>query len=306
MNKVFSGRRTKKLSRKGLEMTTGNKEKITYEEKRKELRKRIEAYASMDMVVAFSGGADSSLLLKLACEAAKKCGSRVYAITMQTELHTLEDLQVAEKVAKETGAFHVVLHVDELEEAGIEDNPVDRCYRCKKLLFTRMRAEAEKIGASVLLEGTNADDLKVYRPGLKAIRELGIKSPLAEAGFTKSEVRTLAGEYGISVAKRPSTPCMATRFPYGTRLTRENLKRAEDGEGYIRSLGFYNVRLRVYGETARIEVDESEFDFLIEHRKEIIKFLKNLGYVYIALDLEGFRSGSMDVGIAGGTSEKSV
>lgn len=264
----------------------------------------MEAYAGADMVVAFSGGADSSLLLKLACEATEQCGSRVYAITMQTELHTLEDLQVAKKVAKETGAFHIVLHVDELKEAGIEDNPVDRCYRCKKLLFTRMREEAERIGAGVLLEGTNADDLKVYRPGLKAIRELGIKSPLAEAGFTKAEVRALAGEYGVSVAKRPSTPCMATRFPYGTRLTRENLKRAEDGESYIRSLGFYNVRLRVCGETARIEVDETEFDFLIEHRKEIIKFLKSLGYVYVALDLEGFRSGSMDIRIIDGSSEE--
>ena len=160
------------------------------------------------------------------------------------------------------------------------------------------------MGASVVLEGTNADDLSEYRPGLKAIRELGIKSPLMEAGLTKEEVRRLAGEYGISVARRPSSPCLATRFPYWEELTYEKLRQVEKGENYLKTLGLYNVRLRVHGRIVRIEADAEQMGRLVERREEIVGFLKELGYGYITLDLEGFRSGSMDETLA--AEEKSM
>ena len=145
-----------------------------------------------------------------------------------------------------------------------------------------------------ILEGTNADDLLQYRPGLRALQELEIKSPLKEAGLTKDEVRKLSKEYGISVADRPSSPCLATRFPYGDKLTIEKLNQVEQGEIYLKSLGLYNVRLRIHGTIARIEVDTADIEKLLNHREQIIHHLKSLGYGYITLDLEGFRSGSMD------------
>lgn len=264
------------------------------EEKCKVLYRMMSGYADEDVAVAFSGGADSSLLLKLAVMCAEQKGTRVIAVTASTELHPARDEEVARQVALETGAKHRILTVRELEAAGIEYNPVDRCYRCKKYLFEAIKAEAAQSGAAVVLEGTNADDLKQYRPGLKALKELGIRSPLKEAGFTKAEVRRLSEAYGISVANRPSAPCLATRFPYGDRLTLDRLKNVEQGEEFLKGLGLYNVRLRIHGNVARIEADEGELEKLMKSRKEIAANLKKLGYGYITLDMEGFRSGSMD------------
>ncbi len=270
-----------------------------YSKKRKAFLNAMGEYTKHDIAVAFSGGADSSLILKAACEEAEAYGSRVYAVTMQTELHTMEDLKTAEKVAEETGAYHIVLRINELEEAGIEMNPVNRCYLCKRLLFSRLRERVCQLGIDIILEGTNADDLKAYRPGIKAVEELGIVSPLKDAGFTKQEVRQMAAEYGISVAERPAAPCMATRFPYGTRLTKEKMLAAATGEAYIKTLGFYNVRLRVQDELVRIEVDRDRLEQVLKYKKEITDYLKRLGYRYVTLDLEGFRSGSMDLELGG-------
>lgn len=268
-----------------------------YEEKCKRLFDILDEITKENMAVAFSGGVDSSLLLKLACLKAEKQGTSVYAIAAHTELHPSKDLEIAEKVAEESGASFIVLKLRELEEADIANNPVDRCYRCKKLLFKEIKRKAEELGAKILIEGTNLDDTKVYRPGLRAIAELGVKSPLKEAGFTKEDVRKLAADYRISVADRPSTPCLATRFPYGAALSVEKMKKVEQGEAFLKELGLYNVRLRVHEETARIEVDEKDMPTLLENRKEVVEFLKGLGYWYITLDMEGFRSGSMDIGI---------
>lgn len=266
-----------------------------YEEKKTALKQQIRMYAKNPCMVAFSGGVDSSLLLKLVCEAAEKTAVKVYAVTMQTRLHPVQEIEHAKKVAEEIGAEHVVLTVDELLEAGIEDNPVNRCYLCKKHLFGRMQAKASELAADTILEGTNEDDLHVYRPGLQAVRELGIKSPLADAGFTKAEVRALAAEYDLSVSHRPAVPCLATRFPYGTRLSYEELRRVEQGEEWLKKLGVYNVRLRVHGSVARIEVDLEQFPLVLRSRQEILAYIKGLGYPYVTLDLEGFRSGSMDI-----------
>lgn len=264
--------------------------------KKQKLLERIQQLAKENIALAFSGGVDSSLLLKMCCEAAKANKTKVYAVTIHTELHPMKDLEIAADVAKEAGAEHIIIRTDELKEAGIEYNPVDRCYLCKKLLFERLKEKAAELNAAHIVEGTNEDDLHVYRPGIRALKEQGILSPLAEAGFTKQEVRELAEEYGISVANRPSTPCMATRFPYGAKLDYDSMRRVEKGEEWLRNLGFYNVRIRVHGDIARIEVDKEEMLLLLEKKEEVIAKLKELGYLYITLDLEGFRSGSMDIG----------
>ena len=268
---------------------------MTYEEKKQKLQKQMLVYAQGDMLVAFSGGVDSSLILKLAVQAAAKTGHQVYGIMMHTMLHPMGEVEDARVTAEQIGAEFRVLEIDELKGADILDNPVDRCYRCKKYLFRNLIEEGEKLGVSVMMEGTNEDDLHVYRPGLRAIRELGIHSPLAEAGMTKAEVRRLAGELGVSVSNKPSMPCLATRFPYGTRISYEAMRKVDEGEVFIRSLGFYNVRLRIHNDVARIEVDVNEMPHLLEHCEQIVAKLKNLGYDYITLDLEGFRSESMDL-----------
>lgn len=270
---------------------TGN----SYSEKCTVLRQLMQTYAKGNVMVAFSGGVDSSLLLKMAVMYAEEQGKKVYAVIADTELHALQDMQIAKQITEELGAVHIVLELQELEQADIRNNPLDRCYRCKKYLFGKIKEKAEELQALTVLEGTNADDMLVYRPGIRAVEELGIKSPLREAGFAKEEVRRLAKEYGISAADRPSAPCLATRFPYGEFLDRQKLARVEQGEQFLRSMGFYNVRLRVHGDIARIEVDDIDMNQLLGNRKDIINYLKALGYQYITMDLEGFRSGSMDI-----------
>jgi uncharacterized protein len=270
---------------------------VTYKEKKKKLLGLIDEYAKQDIAVAFSGGVDSSLLLKIVCEATKKWGTKVYAVTMHTKLHPMKDVEIAKKVAAEVGAEHEILYVDELAQAGIENNPENRCYLCKKFLFTKAKEVAEQKGVTVILDGTNEDDLHQYRPGIQALKELGVCSPIAAAGMTKEEVRKLAKEYEISVSNRPSTPCMATRFPYGDALSYEKMNQLEEGEEYLRGKGFYNVRLRLHGDILRVEVDEESMEKLLSIKKEVTAYFKGLGFLYITLDLEGFRSGSMDIKI---------
>lgn len=266
----------------------------TYEEKCSYLQKLMEKYTQENVVVAFSGGVDSSLLLKTACINAAKNGTKVFAVTMHTTLHTMNEIESSKETAGEVGAEHLIISVDELKEAGIENNPVERCYLCKKYLFQKMKDKAESLGVKIILDGTNEDDLHMFRPGLRALKELEIKSPLAESDFSKTDVRKLAEEYGLSVSKKPSTPCLATRFPYGSRLSYEEMKKVEKGEDFLKNLGLYNVRLRVHNDIARIEVDKEDIVKIVVYKEAIISYLKELGYRYITLDLEGFRSGSMD------------
>lgn len=253
--------------------------------------------ASEDMCVAFSGGVDSSLVLVMACEAAKSTGKKVYALTMDTILHPKADLEIAKKVLSGTTAEHVVITMDELAVPEIRNNPVNRCYLCKKAIFSRMLTFAKEKGISLMLEGSNEDDLHVYRPGLAAVRELGVKSPLADCHMTKAEVRALAEEYKIPVADRPSAPCMATRLPYGAEIDLELLKRIDTAEETLRAMGLKNVRVRVHGDILRLEVDAESILNVVEHCREIMDHLKKVGCPYVTLDLEGFRSGSMDIGI---------
>lgn len=267
------------------------------EAKKGRLLALMEEYGRQDVCLAFSGGVDSSLLLKLAADSAAAHGTTVYAVTFDSRLHPACDLENAKKVAAELGGVHVVVTVDELEMEEIRSNPPDRCYLCKKQLFGKLLEFAAEKQISLTMEGTNEDDLHVYRPGIRAVRELGVKSPLAEAGLTKAEVKALAAEYGISAASRPSTPCMATRLPYGAELNYEVLKQIEEGEAVLRELIGGNVRLRLHGDVARIETDGENLEKAVALRGQLISRLKALGFVYITLDLEGFRSGSMDVHI---------
>lgn len=262
------------------------------------LKIMMEEYGKHPLCLAFSGGVDSSLLLKMACDSAKKFGNAVYAVTFDTSLHPACDIENAERVAKEMDAVHVVMKVDELEIAEIKYNPVNRCYLCKKHLFQTLKEFAGEKGITCVLDGTNEDDMHVYRPGIKALSQLAIESPLAVCHMTKAEVIMLAAEYGISSASRPSTPCMATRLPYGAELDYNLLKKIEEAETYLRTILNGNIRLRVHGDIARIEIDSGQIVPMMKLREEITEKLKTFGFTYITLDLEGFRSGSMDVYIS--------
>lgn len=264
------------------------------EEKKKQLQQLIDEYTKKDVCIAFSGGIDSSYLLRLLADAAKNKGTKVYALTFDTVLHPRCDIDVAKKVAGESGADHYIIQINELDNKKILNNPRNRCYLCKKELFTKLLIFAKERRITTVLEGTNADDRMHYRPGLKAIEELGIKSPLAEAMVTKEEVRKWSGELGISVAQRPSSPCLATRLPYDSPIDLKLLHKIELGEEKLRNLGYYNIRLRVHGDLVRLEIDCTEFEKLLHEKDRVTSYLKEVGFRYITLDLEGFRSGSMD------------
>lgn len=271
---------------------------MEYNKKCENLLNDIGNYVDNGVVIAFSGGIDSSLLLKLATLKSRKSKENakpVYAVTVHTKLHPVSDVTIAKKVAKEMGAIHRVIYVDELAEVDIDNNPIDRCYRCKRHLFRELSKLKDELGAKYLIDGTNFDDLFQYRPGIKALKELGVISPLAKNEFTKSEIRDFAREYNISVANRPSAPCLATRFPYNTKISYEIMDKIENAEDFIRDLGFYNVRIRVHNDIARIEIDKNDISKFISLMDIVTEKMKSIGFTYVTLDLEGFRSGSMDI-----------
>lgn len=259
------------------------------------LAQHLQEHIREGICVAFSGGVDSSLLLKAACDIGAASGLSVLAVTFETKLHPHGDLDEAQIMAASFGALHKIIMVDEFSDPEIHNNPIDRCYRCKKLLFQTLINYAKTQGFNYLIDGTNYDDLSSYRPGRKALEELGIHSPLLELKMSKAQIRTMAVQLGIASSNKPSAPCLATRLPYGAKLDFDLLHRIDLGEYYIKSLGFYNVRLRLHQDILRIEIDKRDFLKLLEHQEAIITKLKELGFLYITLDLEGFRSGSMDI-----------
>lgn len=261
------------------------------------LARVMEDNADSGICVAFSGGVDSSLILKTACDAGKGKNKPVLAVTFETRLHPHGDLEEARALALSFGAVHKVIAVDEFADPEIMHNPVDRCYRCKSLLFRTLIRTAHEEGYQYLMDGSNYDDLNAYRPGMKALKELGIHSPLLELKITKKEIRSLASDLGIITSNRPSAPCLATRLPYGDDLDFDLLERIDLGEKFIKGLGFYNVRLRAHRDILRIEVDKEDFLKFAEQKDFVLKKLKELRFIYITLDLEGFRSGSMDINL---------
>lgn len=265
------------------------------EEKQKSLTADLMNLTKEDVCLAFSGGIDSSLLLKLLSDCSRFHHTKVYAVLFDTCLHPRADEEIAKRVAKECDIPLFTLTVNEIDNPALLNNPIDRCYLCKKYLFERLIEFAKAHGVSTIIEGTNADDLKLYRPGIKAVKELGIKSPLADAALSKEEIRSIARALLISVADRPAKPCMATRIPYNTKLDVALLKKLEEGETYLEELGYQTARLRLYQDILRIEIKvEKMYDFM-EQRDLITERLKQLGFCYITLDMEGFRSGSMDL-----------
>lgn len=244
-------------------------------------------------VVAFSGGTDSVLVLKLTLEAAAG-RFPVYPVYADAAWMPRGALAEAHEIARELKTDLNVICLDSPEAIGIELNPRDRCYRCKKAIFALLRKFAADHQCTLLLEGTQLDDLSKYRPGLKAITESGAVSPLKELGLHKSDVREILSELGLTVAKKPSGSCLATRLPYGEELSLNILKRLDEAEEKLRQFDLGTIRVRSHEDIARIEVDKNRLIKAVSLSEKIIEELKPLGWKYITLDLQGFRSGSMD------------
>jgi pyridinium-3,5-biscarboxylic acid mononucleotide sulfurtransferase len=247
-------------------------------------------------VLAYSGGVDSSLLLRAASEV---MGSHLIAVTAVSETYPAGELSAAEEFARSQRVVHRVLHTEELDSESFVRNTPDRCYHCKKELFEKLRQMAEAEGISTVIEGSNTDDLRDYRPGRKAAQEFSVRSPLVEAGISKAEVRELARTLNLEVWDKPSLACLSSRIPYGTRITPEILDTIQSAEEQLRVLGFRQVRVRHHGETARIELSRADFGRLLkdEMTARVTAALKKLGYTYVSLDLDGYRTGSMNEGI---------
>jgi len=244
-------------------------------------------------LVAFSGGVDSSFLLWVAAEA---LGSRVTALTTRSDTSPEEDVATALALAEEIGVRHVVVDHDELGIPGYSENPPERCYLCKRSLYEVCRAEAAKLGATAIADGVNCDDRGDYRPGLRAADEFGVRHPLVEAGLLKAEIRALSRTLGLPTWDKPASPCLSSRFPYGERITVERLRQVGAAERVLHRLGFGACRVRFHEAVARIEVPPEDLRRLLEvrSRTRVVREFKSLGFTYVTLDLQGFRSGSLN------------
>jgi pyridinium-3,5-biscarboxylic acid mononucleotide sulfurtransferase len=247
-------------------------------------------------MVAFSGGVDSSFVLRVAHE---ELGERVLALTTTSPTMPEDDRLNAIAIAQTLGVRHLIVESNELEIEGYARNPINRCYLCKHNLFTVCEKKARELGIETIVDGLNLDDLRDYRPGIQAASEMRVRHPLVEAELSKAEIRHLSRSLGLPTWDRPASPCLSSRFPYGTQITVEGLRQVEVGEQVLRSLGFRVARVRHHGEIARIEVEASEIDRMLEVRiREVVdRELKKLGFRFVALDLKGFRSGSLNEGV---------
>lgn len=261
------------------------------EEKLQEVRTLVRR--THGLAIAFSGGTDSTLVTRVARDELRE---RVVAVTVISRVHSSWEQHEAAEAAAFLGVPHELVKVDVFEIPGFAENPPDRCYRCKREILRLIREVAEKRGLSAVADGTHADDLHGYRPGLRALREQGVLSPLLQAGLNKTEVRILSRRLGLPTADKPPWACLATRFPYGTVITAEALSQVEALEAVLRSHGFYQVRVRYHGPLARIEVPREEVGRLTEPaiREQVVSEARRAGFSYVAVDLEGYRSGSFD------------
>jgi uncharacterized protein len=243
-------------------------------------------------VIAFSGGADSSFLLYTM----KMAEMRILAVTSVSETTPKRDLQSSLSFAKEMGVEHVTVRTDELSNEDFVRNAQDRCFHCKDELFKKMRSIAAENNVRSIFDGTNADDLNDYRPGIRAAVLHGIRSPLAEFNFSKEDIRIMSRELGLSTWDKPSSPCLSSRVPYGQEISLPALRRIEEAEEFIRTFGIRDVRVRDHGDMARIEVGDEDMHIIYkpENRSLIVEALKSFGYRFVSLDLEGYRSGSMN------------
>ena len=251
-----------------------------------QLKEYLKGLDKQGICLAFSGGIDSTVLLFLCKD------FDTTAVTFKSVFQSDEEIEEAKKLCQFYGVKQNIIEYYPLENELIKNNPKDRCYHCKKLFFSKLKEFAQK---RIIIDGTNSDDLKVFRPGLKALKELGITSPLAEFGITKQEIREFAKQAGIKIFDKPSTPCIATRFPYGTTLSEDLINKVKAGENLLKATGFSRCRLRLHQDIARIEIPSEDFYTFLEIKDKIVKDMKELGFKYITLDLEGLRSGSMDI-----------
>jgi uncharacterized protein len=262
---------------------------MTLDDKFNKLKENLKAMNRV--IIAFSGGVDSTFLLKAASMAGL---SDILAVTGVSESLPRHELSFAREIAASLNLKHRVITTEELKDVNYANNPPDRCYYCKKDLFSRLGKIAEDEGYSFIIDGTNADDANEWRPGRRAAREEGVKSPLLDAALSKEEIRDLSRSLGLPTWDKPATPCLSSRFQYGQRITAEALDRVSRAEEYIKKIGIREFRVRDHSEIARIEVNPEEFRIFMNKtvRNEVVSFLKSIGYKYVALDLQGFRSGS--------------
>lgn len=245
------------------------------------------------VLIAYSGGVDSTLLLKAATEA---INDKVLAVIAQSATYSSEELEKAVNLCKDLGVEYKIIKTDEFYNKKFVGNPTDRCYYCKRELFSKLDQIAKEKDIDYILDGSNYDDRMDFRPGGMAREEFGVRSPLSELKFTKQEIRNIAKMLGLPNWDKPSDACLASRVPYGTPLTAKVLKMVEEGEKYLRSIGFKQLRVRHHGTVARIEVNEESLPNLLhdEIRDDIYFKFKKIGYTYVSLDLKGYRSGSMN------------
>ena len=244
-------------------------------------------------LIAYSGGIDSTLVAKVAYDV---LGDRALAVTAKSPSLLPEELEDAIEQARSIGITHQIVETHEMDNPNYSSNPIDRCYFCKSELHDTLKPLALNLGYLYVIDGVNADDLQDYRPGIQAAKERGVRSPLAELGITKIEVREIAKSLGLSCWNKPAQPCLSSRFPYGEEITIPKLNRVGRSEIYLRRLGYENVRVRSTGDTAKIELPADLIQQFVANINliELIKVFQSFGFVYVTLDLEGYRSGKLN------------